>query len=331
MSPCAGGASRGGRRVRQGGRRSRQSDSVPAQGLPRGVARGDRRHEATGPQVARRDGSHPLARHLFLDRPALGCARSSPEAIDSSHGARRVAQMDMNPVAPRVTAIRLAFATVVLMLGSLASLPALSAAAGPRTCFGKHPTIVGTQHSDVLHGTPQRDVILGLGGNDHITAGEGPDFICAGSGDDNVHGAEGFNRMNGGPGNDWLDGRRGPGNIALGRKGDDFVQAEGQIDGGPGDDTVESFGYQVPSASPVPDVTDGGTGKDLIHGGSNSERLVGGADADRIFAGGGDDHLFGNGGHDNLRGEGGNDDISGGSGTDVCDQGPGTGTLTGCP
>src|SRR3954454_7889507 len=135
MSPCAGGASRGGRRVRQGGRRSRQSDSVPAQGLPRGVARGDRRHEATGPQVARRDGSHPLARHLFLDRPALGCARSSPEAIDSSHGARRVAQMDMNPVAPRVTAIRLAyatvvsFATVVLMLGSLASLPALSAAA----------------------------------------------------------------------------------------------------------------------------------------------------------------------------------------------------------
>ena len=203
-------------------------------------------------------------------------------------------------------------AFVAASIGAI-SIPAVTAAAGGRTCFGKHPTILGTQGNDTLHGTTGSDVIVSLGGNDHITAGQGNDYICAGPGNDNVHGAEDVNHMNGGPGNDWLDGRRGPGNVAIGAKGDDLIQAEGKIAGGDGDDTIYSFGYQSPGASPLADVTGGGGGKDLIHGGGNAELLKGGARSDKLY------------------GEAGDDGIDGGSGTDTCDQGPGTGTLTNCP
>src|SRR5919108_5916410 len=195
----------------------------------------------------------------------------------------------------RTPGLRITLAAFVAASIGAISIPAATAAAAGRTCFGKRPTIVGTQGNDVLHGTTGRDVIVSLGGNDHITAGQGDDYICAGPGNDNVHGAEDVNHMNGGPGNDWLDGRRGPGNGSIGAKGDDLIQAEGTIAGGGGDDTIYSFGYQSPGASPLPDVTGGGGGKGVIHG------------------------------------EAGDDDINGGSGADVCDQGPGTGNLTNCP
>ena len=73
-----------------------------------------------------------------------------------------------------------------------------------RTCFGKHPTILGTQHRDSIRGTNGRDVIISFGGNDGIRSRQGKDYVCAGPGDDVVHGAEGVNYMNGGPGDDWL-------------------------------------------------------------------------------------------------------------------------------
>jgi len=220
-------------------------------------------------------------------------------------------------------------ALAAAVIGALPIATATGAGKG-RTCFGEQPTKVGTQGSDVIHGTTHKDVIISLGGNDHITAGQGNDYICAGSGNDNVHGAEDFNRMNGGPGDDWLDGRRGPGNVAIGSKGDDLIQAEGKIDGSGGNDTIESFGYQNPSASPISDVTDGGSGRDRISGGSNGELLKGGGRNDKVFAGNGNDQLRGNRGNDKLHGEGGDDDINGGSGTDVCDQGPGAGDLVSC-
>src|SRR5919201_593571 len=113
----------------------------------------------------------------------------------------------------RTPGLRITLAAFVAASIGAISIPAVTAAAGGRTCFGKHPTILGTQGNDTLHGTTGRDVIVSLGGNDYITAGQG---------NDNVHGAEDVNHMNGGPGNDWLDGRRGPGNVAIGAKGDDL-------------------------------------------------------------------------------------------------------------
>jgi Ca2+-binding RTX toxin-like protein len=137
--------------------------------------------------------------------------------------------------------------------------------------------------------------------------------------------------MNGGPGDDWLDGRRSQqGNVSIGGRGDDLIQADGKIDGGPGLDRIESFGYYTVSGI-SPDVTDGGGGRDKITGGSNGETLKGGPKNDRVFAGAGPDHVRGNGGNDKLYGETGNDNINGGSGTDVCVQGSGTGPLRHCP
>jgi Ca2+-binding RTX toxin-like protein len=248
----------------------------------------------------------------------------------------------------------------VIAACSLVSIPLASGAAKAPTCFGKRPTILGTQHHDSIRGTNGRDVIISFGGHDGIRSRRGNDYVCAGPGDDVVHAAEDVNHMNGGPGDDWLDGRRGPGNVVIGGDGADQVQAEGKIDGGPGNDTLESYGYLDPALSPFPDVTDGGPGNDRIYGcggpfasqrpsagppnawawpdcyprdqaGPSAELLIGGGDNDRIFGGGDNDRLRGSGGNDGLYGEQGNDEIDGGSGTDVCDQGPGSGTVTGCP
>jgi Ca2+-binding RTX toxin-like protein len=230
------------------------------------------------------------------------------------------------------------------------------------TCYGKTATMIGTSHGEVIRGTSGPDVIVALGGNDSILSRQGNDYVCAGRGNDTIHGAEGFNRMNGGDGNDWIDGRRGPGNIVDGGDGADHVQAEGRIAGGPGNDILETYGYLDPSLSPVADVTDGGGGRDDIYGcggaiapqrpttapgaprqqswawpncytggPGNAEVLAGGADSDTIFAGGGNDQLKGEGGNDSLYGEDGNDSLAGGSGLDTCQQNAGTGPRTSCP
>jgi hemolysin type calcium-binding protein len=69
----------------------------------------------------------------------------------------------------------------------LAALTASEAAAGGGSadrCFGRAPTIVGTNGADVLRGTtPGPDVIVGRGGDDRIRPGRGLDRVCSGSGD----------------------------------------------------------------------------------------------------------------------------------------------------
>lgn len=258
----------------------------------------------------------------------------------------------------------LTVATVALLATglSLAAMLAAAAARSTPTCFGKAPTITGTPQGEVIRGTSGPDVIMSFGGNDSVLALQGDDYVCSGAGNDTIHGAEGFNRMNGGDGRDWIDGRRGPGNIVLGGDGPDHIEAEGKLSGGPGDDIVESYGYVKPSLSPVPDVTHGGTGRDDIYGCGgtvapqrpttapgaprerswawpdcytgglgNAEVLAGGPDGDDVFGGGGNDRLEGGGGNDALYGEDGNDDLNGGPGRDTCRQNAGTGTRTNCP
>src|SRR6476659_3855647 len=98
------------------------------------------------------------------------------------------------------TSSRCGFAAAMVALLSLIPLATASGTGSGPTCFGKHPTKVGTNGNDLLLGTGGRDVIIGLGGNDRIRSRQGKDFVCAGPGDDVVHGAEGVNYMNGGPG-----------------------------------------------------------------------------------------------------------------------------------
>src|SRR2546423_6712702 len=165
--------------------------------------------------------------------------------------------MNTNRFTFKASASRLGFAAVLVAICAVVPI-ATASGAKSRTCFGKHPTILGTKHGDSIRGTNGVDVIISFGGNDHIRSRQGNDYVCAGPGDDVIHGAEDVNHMNGGPGNDWLDGRRGPGNVSIGSGGNDLIQAEGKVDGGPGNDTIESFGYLPPSQSPFPDVTEGG-------------------------------------------------------------------------
>src|SRR4051794_5045905 len=145
--------------------------------------------------------------------------------------------MRTNRLTSHASATRLGFAAMTVVL--LGLIPIATASGSGPTCFGKHPTKVGTNGNDILLGTSGRDVMIGLGGKDRIRSRQGKDFVCAGPGDDVVHGAEGVNYMNGGSGDDWLDGRRGPGNVAIGDRGNDLIQAEGRIDGGPGNDKIE--------------------------------------------------------------------------------------------
>jgi hypothetical protein len=71
-------------------------------------------------------------------------------------------------------------------------------------CFGRVPTIVGTNGRDVIRGTDGRDVIHARGGADHVSAGPGDDFICGGRGrDDPLAGNRGYDRFHGGGGTDY--------------------------------------------------------------------------------------------------------------------------------
>jgi Ca2+-binding RTX toxin-like protein len=157
-----------------------------------------------------------------------------------------------------------------------------SASDGAQRCFGKTPTIVRGDGNNQIAGTNGRDVIIAGGGKDSIRSRKGKDFVCAGAGNDNIHAAEGIGYMDGGPGDDWLDGRLGLGNVSIGDRGDDLIQAEGKIDGGPGNDEIQSFGYRRPSQSPFRDRTVAGGGRDKVNGGSSGELLLGGAKRDRI-------------------------------------------------
>ncbi len=230
--------------------------------------------------------------------------------------------------------------TILLALAAGAIvLPATSAAAGTTLCDGKVATIVGTAGDDVLQGTPAADVIAGLAGNDQIRGGAGDDVICGGDGADILRGNAGHdvllagaarkidNRSGSGYQPDQLDG--GPGDDTL------DIGAE-QVDRGPGSSGLITFdsapaGLVVDLAahSAVGDGNDtiiprrglrlvGTAFEDVISGSDFDEELQGAGGADRIAGQGGDDHLYGDPDSAGEVAAGINDDvISGGPGKDV--------------
>lgn len=189
-----------------------------------------------------------------------------------------------------------------MLLGGVAFVVMLALVAVPTAqsqgfgkCFGKNPTIVGTNGPDVEDGTFGRDVIKVFAGNDTVRgdadfAGEpggARDFICLGDGDDTADGAAKSDRIAGGPGNDTLD-------------GDNFPSPFGDfLTGGAGDDTFT-----------------GGQGTDVIVGGSGNDTVDNGTGtvnqgADRVAAGSGDDTI-------NEASDGSIDTVRGGPGEDTC-------------
>ncbi len=76
-------------------------------------------------------------------------------------------------------------------------------------CFGRRPTICGSNGRDELRGTRGRDVIDGRGGNDRIAGIRGDDRICGGAGKDVLSGGAGRDKLDGGKGRDQCDGGSG--------------------------------------------------------------------------------------------------------------------------
>ena len=107
------------------------------------------------------------------------------------------------------------------------------------SCFGRTPTLVGTDDADVLLGTAESDVIVGLGGNDTIHGLGGKDYLCGGSGADVISGGSGRDRLKGGSGDDTLSGGSG-GDRLYGQGGNDALSGDAGSDtavGGGGADT----------------------------------------------------------------------------------------------
>ena len=105
-------------------------------------------------------------------------------------------------------------------------VPVGSAAGSPRadvTCFGRTPTLIGTNGADTLTGTADSDVIVGLDGDDTIDGGGGDDFICAGAGNDTVSGGAGADRIAGQGGRDALTGDGGKDRLVGGGGTDSLV------------------------------------------------------------------------------------------------------------
>ena len=174
-------------------------------------------------------------------------------------------------------------------------------------------SLLGGDGDDVLEGRGGADLLSGEAGRDRVTyagrtapvtvdltttttdregeAGEHDtvasdvERVTGGAGNDRIVGNTDANQLDGGPGDDTIDGRDGNDALA-GSTGDDT------LDGGPGNDTVAGGdGNDALAGSSGDDTLDGGPGNDAVDGGAGNDHLTGGSGADNIHGGTGNDSL----------------------------------------
>jgi Ca2+-binding RTX toxin-like protein len=260
-------------------------------------------------------------------------------------------------------------AAFVASLAVVVPTPVAAQTPSVPSCFGRAPTIVGTEAADSLVGTPEADVIVGLGGNDRIEGRGGNDYVCSGAGDDIVYGGSGNDHIAAGSGLDVVGGGDGNDRIRLGanpfvpvsedelsRELGDGGDGDDVLSGGPGNDELSGDrGADIIWGGPGDDALNGGWeggGNDVLHGGAGSDGLAGirgddigygdaGADVwydfetkadpgrDRFYGGEGDDRSRGGPGRDVYRGGPGADQLTGGRGNDLLDGGPDADVLLG--
>ncbi|MFO0909412.1 MAG: hypothetical protein U0794_13850 [Isosphaeraceae bacterium] len=134
--------------------------------------------------------------------------------------------------------------------------------------------------------------------------------------------------VNGGIGDDHIVAAQGVelkiGLTINGGDGNDYVRANGEINGGAGDDTLLGAGGDCGL------LITGGTGNDLICGNEGgNDTLLGNEGSDSIYGLGGNDSILGGTGNDFLAGNAGNDTINGEAGNDTILGGAGNDTLDG--
>jgi len=120
--------------------------------------------------------------------------------------------------------------------------------------------------------------------------------------------------IDGGPGNDHIDttGLQSKAKL-IGGAGHDTL-----IGGSNNDDIQGDYGDDILRGGPGDDTIDGGSGNDTIDGGSGNDTIDGEFGNDKLYGGLGDDHIEGgsDAGNDRLFGGDGNDHILAGDGND---------------
>jgi Ca2+-binding RTX toxin-like protein len=192
----------------------------------------------------------------------------------------------MKPSVP----FRIALVLATIALASLAITPAAHGA--KITCFGRRPTVLGTNRADLIKGTPKRDVIASLRGNDVIKGLGGNDFICGFGGNDKIIGGFGSDTLSGDAGNDSLSGGSGI-DFLLGRGGDDT------LNGGAGFDLASFFTAPGPVTADLTMGTATGEGNDTLvsisdlQGSKFDDTLTGDSGENFISPGQGNDAIDG--------------------------------------
>jgi Ca2+-binding RTX toxin-like protein len=168
---------------------------------------------------------------------------------------------------------------------------------GAPSCFGRAPTIAGTNGNDVLIGTSANDVIAGLGGDDVIEGGDGNDLICGGDGNDTIDGGAGVDFILPGAGDDQVDGGM-----------DGAVLNYGAA---PGPVTVN-----LSAGTAVGEGTDTITNVRIVVGSGFDDHLIGDENNNSFLPGSGNDIVEGLGGNDTFTTSNGDDIFDGGDGVD---------------
>jgi Ca2+-binding RTX toxin-like protein len=204
-------------------------------------------------------------------------------------------------VPSRVAAACVALTIAFLFIATLA-MPG-PAHAAVKKCFGRNPTIAGTNGEDHLVGTSGADVIAGLGGGDLIEGRGGGDYICGNAGEDEIDGQGGRDSLNGGAGADLLFGA-GSSDVLAGGSGNDILVGEEASDtyyGGGGIDLVGFLGSASPVTVDLREKFATGEGSDAVH---YVEGVIGSEFADVMFGNAYINIFEGLGGDDEMNGRG---------------------------
>jgi Ca2+-binding RTX toxin-like protein len=177
--------------------------------------------------------------------------------------------------------------------------------------------------------------IYGRGGNDHIITG----YYT--------------NAAYGGDGNDTIDAQQGSYLAVYGEAGDDVINGGSTVDGGTGNDTINTVGGGITHGGEGDDIITststyyasqlyGDAGNDTIYGSAYYDQIEGGDGNDTIYgawpllddgsgtqSSGDGDNLKGGAGSDTIYGDLGNDTIDGGSDDDFLYGGGNSDTVTG--
>ena len=204
--------------------------------------------------------------------------------------------------APSRVAATSAALTLGLLFVATLTMPG-AAQAAVKKCFGRNPTIIGTNGADHLVGTSGADVIAGLGGGDLIEGRGGGDYICGNAGEDEIDGQGGRDSLNGGADADLLFGA-GSSDVLAGGSGNDILVGEEASDtynGGGGIDVVGFLGSAGPVTVDLREKFASGEGSDAVN---YVEGVIGSEFSDVMFGNAYINIFEGLGGNDEMNGRG---------------------------